>query len=170
MSSLIKEEMQRLLFRPKGQHLKELIEIVESAERRHFLCVSVAKRDTVRITVIKCVRSGTEEKYERLEEWFLKDLVLLDGKDSETDEPRFLMHFEAVRSFTAVSCASKYTLARALVSLSSKHHKRSLQLANFDRTYVQPTSMYSNRGDCMVLMQICVYAFNLLCLSLCPVP
>lgn len=49
-----------------------------------MLLISVAKRDAVRITVIKCIRSGTEEKYERLDEWFLKDLVLLDGKDSET--------------------------------------------------------------------------------------
>lgn len=40
MSSLLKEEMQRVLFTPEGQQLKEFIEISETAPGRHFLCVS----------------------------------------------------------------------------------------------------------------------------------
>ncbi|KPP60232.1 hypothetical protein Z043_121782 [Scleropages formosus] len=129
MSSLLKEEMQKCVFRPKGQRLEEFIEI-ESAQKRHFLCLS--------------------------------------GKLK--DDPRFVMHFGTVHPMTAVNCAAKYSLARALVALSNSHGQRGLQVVNFDRTYIQPTSVYSNRGDCMVLMQICFYAFNLLCLTLCPAP
>lgn len=40
MSSLLKEEMQRVLFRPKKQKLLEFIEIEEKRSGRHFLCVS----------------------------------------------------------------------------------------------------------------------------------
>lgn len=40
MSSLLREEMQRVLFRPGKQRLVEFIEIKEPAQGRHFLCVS----------------------------------------------------------------------------------------------------------------------------------
>ncbi|KAL4604996.1 exocyst complex component 1-like [Arapaima gigas] len=170
MSSLLKEEMQKRVFRPKGQRLEEFIEITESAQKRHFLCLSVATNKDVRISVVKYTRSSAEDQYETMQEWFLKDLVLLDGKNSDTDDPRFVMHFGTVHPMTAVSCAAKYSLARALVALSDSHGQKGLQVVNFDKTYIQPTSVYSNRGDCMVLMQICFYAFNLVCLSLCPAP
>ncbi|KAG7454121.1 hypothetical protein MATL_G00263700 [Megalops atlanticus] len=170
MSSLLKEEMQRSLFRPEGQHLEEFIEIIEPAEGRHFLCVSVTKLKAVQISVVRNLRLDLIGAYERTEEWSLKDLVLLDGRDSDSDEPRFVMHFDTVRSMTATSCAAKYSLARVLVSLSATHCQTDLMLANFDRTYIQPTSLYASRGDCMVLLQICFYAANLVCLSLCPIP
>lgn len=80
------------------------------------------------------------------------------------------MHFDTVRSVKAVNCAAKYCLARSLVALSDSHQHTQLHLRNFDWKYIKPTSIYSNRGDCMVLMRICCYAFNLVCLSLCPVP
>lgn len=86
------------------------------------------------------------------------------------DDPCFLLHFDKVRTVHAVSCSAKYAFVRALVALSEQHCQRSLNLDNFDWAYIKPTSFYSNRGDCVVLSQICFYAFNLVCLSMCPVP
>lgn len=86
------------------------------------------------------------------------------------DDPCFLLHFDKVRTVTAVSCSAKYTIVRALVAVSDQYCQRSLNLRNFDWSYIKPTSFYSNRGDCVVLTQICFYAFNLVCLSMCPVP
>lgn len=86
------------------------------------------------------------------------------------DDPCFLLHFDKVRTVTAISCSAKYTFVRALVALSDRHCQRSLNLRNFDWSYIKPTSFYSNRGDCLVLSQICFYALNLVCLSMCPVP
>lgn len=40
MSSLLREEMQRVLFRPGKQRLVEFIEIEEPTHGRHFLCAS----------------------------------------------------------------------------------------------------------------------------------
>lgn len=86
------------------------------------------------------------------------------------DDPCFHLHFDKVRTVTAISCSAKYAIVRALVALSDKYFQRSLNLQNFDWAYIKPTSFYSNRGDCVVLTQICFYAFNLVCLSMCPVP
>ncbi|KAI4883402.1 hypothetical protein NFI96_032453 [Prochilodus magdalenae] len=180
MSSLLKEEMQRVLFRPEKRRLVEFIEIEEAKRGRHFLCVSVSKSKEVQIAVVRCQKArhadfksqriGLEDSYVKTEVWALQELRILDGRDPDIDDPCFLMHFETVRPVRAVSCAAKYSLARCLVSLSDIHQHTELHLRNFDWTYVQPTSIYSNRGDCMVLMRICFYAFNLVCLSLCPVP
>uniref|UniRef100_A0A673I0C6 Exocyst complex component 1-like n=1 Tax=Sinocyclocheilus rhinocerous TaxID=307959 RepID=A0A673I0C6_9TELE len=167
MSSLLREEMDRVLFRPEEQKLEEFIEIEEQQQGRHFLCVSSKKN---RLLSILCMFIGGDDSYEKTEIWALEDLLILDGRDPDTDDPCFLMHFDTVRSVRAVSCAAKYTLARCLLSLSRKYHHTALKLKNFDWPYIQPTAVYSDRGDCVVLAQICFYAFNLVCLSLCPVP
>ncbi|XP_060772550.1 exocyst complex component 1-like [Neoarius graeffei] len=181
MSSLLKEEMQRVLFRPEKQELVDFIEIEEEKSGRHFLCVSVSKSKQVQISVVQCEKAryaktkksqriGFEDQYVRTEIWALEELRILDGRDPDTDDPCFLMHFDTVRSVKAVNCAAKYCLARSLVALSDSHQHTQLHVRNFDWKYIKPTSIYSNRGDCMVLMRICCYAFNLVCLSLCPVP
>ncbi|MBN3277862.1 EXOC1 protein, partial [Polyodon spathula] len=169
MSSLLKEEMQKKIFRPDGHHLDEFIEIVYSAQGRYFLCVSVTKGQEVQISLLKHTRSNLDDKYEKTETWLLKDLLLLDGRDSDTDNPHFDMHYEKMYTLEALSCAAKYAFARCLVQLSRRYYKKELKIVNFDTAYTEPTSLSSNRGDCMVLMQICFYAFNLVCLSLCPV-
>ncbi|XP_062865110.1 exocyst complex component 1-like [Trichomycterus rosablanca] len=181
MSSLLKEEMQRVLFRPDKHRLLEFIEIEEEKRGRHFLCVSVSRSKEVQISVVRCQKTcqtkckksrrvGLEDRYVKTEVWALQDLKVLDGRDPDVDDPCFLMHFDTVRPVKAVNCAAKYCLARCLVSLSEAHQHPELRLQNYDWTYIQPTSIYSSRGDCMVLMRICFYAFNLVCLSLCPVP
>ncbi|CAL9700311.1 unnamed protein product [Knipowitschia caucasica] len=177
--------MQRVLFRPAKQRLIEFIEIEESSPGRHFLCVSVAKRQ-VQLSIVRCQesqttlksgskksqtqRSSIQDSYKRTEIWFLEDLSLVDGRDPDVDDPCFLLHFGKVRSVTAVSCSAKYSIVRALVVLSDQYCQRPLNLRNFDCAYIKPTAFYSNRGDCVVLSQICFYAFNLVCLSMCPVP
>ncbi|KAM7008890.1 exocyst complex component 1-like [Tautogolabrus adspersus] len=186
MSSLLKEEMQRVLFRPSKQRLVEFIEIEEPSHGRHFLCVSVSKGKVVQLSIVRCQisqtplksgskksstkRSSIQECYRRTEVWSLQDLTLVDGRDADVDDPCFLLHFDKVRTVTAISCSAKYAFVRALVALSDQHCQRSLNLRNFDWAYIKPTSFYSNRGDCVVLSQICFYAFNLVCLSMCPVP
>uniref|UniRef100_A0A8B9JRA1 Si:dkey-245p14.4 n=1 Tax=Astyanax mexicanus TaxID=7994 RepID=A0A8B9JRA1_ASTMX len=148
------------------------------------LCVcvcTVSKGKEVQITVVRCRKSqksgykkaqriGLEDSYVKTEVWALQELRVLDGRDPDIDDPCFLMHFDTVRPVKAVNCAAKYSLARCLLALSETHQHSELRIHNFDWTYVQPTSIYSSRGDCMVLMRICFYAFNLVCLTLCPVP
>ncbi|XP_040001716.1 exocyst complex component 1-like [Xiphias gladius] len=186
MSSLLREEMQRVLFRPAKQKLVEFIEIEEPSLGRHFLCVSVAENKVVQLCIVQCQvsepslksgskkshtkRSSIQDCYRRMEIWSLQDLTLVDGRDPDVDDPCFLLHFDQVRAVTAVSCSAKYAIVRTLVALSDQHCQRSLDLRNFDWAYIKPCSFYSNRGDCVVLTQICFYAFNLVCLSMCPVP
>ncbi|XP_056137087.1 exocyst complex component 1-like [Lampris incognitus] len=186
MSSLLKEEMQRVIFRPEKQRLVEFIEIFEPSRGRHFLCVSVMKSEVVQLCIVRCQKSqksfksaskrsythrtGFQDSYKKTEIWSLQDLTLIDGRDPDKDDPCFLMHFDKVRTVTAISCSAKYSLVRTLVTLSDQHCQQPLNLKNFELAYIKPTSFYSSRGDCVVLTQICFYAFNLVCLSMCPVP
>uniref|UniRef100_A0A3Q2NVJ4 Exocyst complex component 1 like n=1 Tax=Fundulus heteroclitus TaxID=8078 RepID=A0A3Q2NVJ4_FUNHE len=166
MSSLLREEMQRVLFRPAKHRLVEFIEIEEPSPGRHFLCTtqkSGSKKSQTK-------RSSIQECYKRIEIWSLHDLTLVDGRDPDVDDPCFLLHFDEVRTVTAITCSAKYTMVRALVALCERHCQRPLNLQNFDFPYIKPTTYYSNRGDCVVLSQICFYACNLVCLSMCPVP
>ncbi|XP_053182573.1 exocyst complex component 1-like [Scomber japonicus] len=184
MSSLLREEMQRVLFRPAKQRLVEFIEIEEPLQGRHFLCVSVAKNQVVQLSIVQCQVSQTksvskkshtkrcsiQDSYMRTEIWSLYDLTLIDGRDPDVDDPCFLLHFDKVRTVTAVSCSAKYSFVRALVAVCDTHCQMSLNLLNFDWAYIKPTDLYFNKGDCQVLSQICFYALNLVCLSMCPVP
>ncbi|XP_014899308.1 exocyst complex component 1-like [Poecilia latipinna] len=186
MSSLLREEMQRVLFRPAKHRLVEFIEIEEPTPGRHFLCVSVGRKKVVQLSIVHCQsskstqksgskklqtkRSSIQESYKRTEIWSLHDLTLVDGRDPDVDDPCFLLHFDKVRTVMAVTCSAKYTMVRALVALCDRYCQSPLNLQNFDFPYIKPTTYYSNRGDCVVLSQICFYACNLVCLSMCPVP
>uniref|UniRef100_A0A8C9FDS9 Exocyst complex component 1 like n=2 Tax=Phasianidae TaxID=9005 RepID=A0A8C9FDS9_PAVCR len=128
----------------------------------------LTKSEEVEICMVKHFRDR-EEKYEVVEKWFLKDLEMIDGKEADTDNPYFDMHFHKVYSMEAYSCASKYTFARTLSNLNEMYLKKDLKIVNFDSTYLNDDSIWSsNNRDCLVLMRICFYASNLLCLSLCP--
>ncbi|KAM7394171.1 hypothetical protein PAMP_020988 [Pampus punctatissimus] len=169
--------MQRVLFRPAKQRLVEFIEIEEPPQGRHFLCVSVAKNQVAQLSIVQCqisntpmksgskrshtIRSSLQDCYRRTEIWSLQDLTLVDGRDPDVDDPYFLLHFDKVRTVRAVSCSAKYSFVRALVAVCDKNCQMSMKLLNFDWSYIKPTSFYSNRGDCVVLTQICFYAFNL---------
>ncbi|XP_067106024.1 exocyst complex component 1-like [Osmerus mordax] len=191
MSSLLRDEMQKMVFQCEGQKLVEFIEIEEQDPGRHFLCVSVDKSKQVHICVVtskkpkRSHKSGSKKKkkllpletqrlglidsYKITEVWLLQDLVLLDGRNADVDDPSFLLHFDKVRQVTAINSGAKYAMARALLGLSDKYCQSQLTLQNFDLAYIHPTCVYTDRGDCVVLLQICFYAVNLVCLSLCPV-
>ncbi|XP_031435114.1 exocyst complex component 1-like isoform X2 [Clupea harengus] len=181
MSSLLKEEMQKRLFWPEGQTLKDFIEIEEPVQCRHFLCVTVLKNKEVQLSVVQCRKRQSSRKkktkqtflldsYQKIEVWHLQDLALLDGRNPDIDDPCFLMHFTTVRFVRAVSCAAKYSLARSLVALSSSHCQSPLTLKNFDQNYIQSADNFFDHGDCIVLTRVCFYALNLVWLSMCPAP
>ncbi|XP_021252565.1 uncharacterized protein LOC110398883 isoform X3 [Numida meleagris] len=99
----------------------------------------------------------------------LLSTLKLGTEDTVEDNPYFDMHFHKVYSMEAYSCASKYTFARTLNNLNETYLKKDLKIVNFDSTYLNDDSIWSsNNRDCLVLMRICFYASNLLCLSLCP--
>ncbi|XP_069487727.1 exocyst complex component 1-like [Ambystoma mexicanum] len=171
MSSLLKEDMEKKLFNPQGHALYEFIEIICKAKKRFYLCVSVTKEEVVQISLVKHYRTGLDDKYEINRTWLLKDLELIDGKEADTDNAHFEMHFEKIFKWEAYSCASKYSFTRSLIKLNNMYIKREIQVVNFDLSYINSDAIWSsNNGDCLVLMRICFYASNLLCLSLCPMP
>nr|XP_016849678.1 PREDICTED: exocyst complex component 1-like [Anolis carolinensis] len=233
MSSLVKEDLNKKLFKSLGQSLHEFIEVECSGQDRFYLCASgkhdrdyiqplgfnsgvlkclrarnscnpfclaVTKGEEVQISMVKHFRIGLDEKYEISEKWFLDDLEMIDGKEADTvspafhykacffcnlcyyklddvdkilgkDNPWFDMHFKKVYSWEAYSCASKYAFARTLNKLNEMYLHKDLKIVNFDFTYINEEALWSSsNGDCVVLMRICFYASNLLCLSLCPLP
>ncbi|XP_026555712.1 exocyst complex component 1-like [Pseudonaja textilis] len=171
MSSLLKEDLNKKLFRTLGQNLYGFIEIECSGQDRFYLCASVSKGEEVQISVVKHYRTGLDENYEISEKWLLNDLEMIDGKEADSDNPWFDMHFKQVYTWEAYSCASKYAFARILNQLNEMYLQKDLKIVNFDFTYINDAALWSsNNGDCLVLMRICFYAFNLVCLSLCPLP
>lgn len=78
------------------------------------------------------------------------------------------MHFHKVYNMEACSCASKYTFTRTLNKLNAMYLKKDLKIVNFDDTYLNDDAIWSSSSrDFVVVMKVCFYASNLLCLSLC---
>ncbi|KAJ7410492.1 Exocyst complex component 1 [Willisornis vidua] len=128
----------------------------------HYEEAQVTKSEEVEICMVKHWRVNREEKYEIVEKWFLKDLEMIDGKEADTDNPYFDMHFHKVYNLEAYSCASKYTFARTISKLNAMYLKKDLKIVNFDETYLNDDSIWSSSNrDCLVLMRICFYASNL---------
>ncbi|EDL89901.1 rCG57019, partial [Rattus norvegicus] len=142
MSSLVKEDLEKRLFKPLAQNLCEFIEIEVSVQDRYYLCVSVTKTDEVKISMVKHYRVGLDEKYEVTKRWSLNDLRMIDGKEADTDNPFFDLHFKKVYSLEAYSCASKYSFARTVSRLNHVYLKKDLHIVNFDSTYINDDSIW----------------------------
>ncbi|ELR54044.1 Exocyst complex component 1 [Bos mutus] len=155
-------------YRSEGSDRAECSQEPGSGQERE---VEMTKNEEVKIIMVKHYRIGLDEKYEVTKKWSLNDLQMIDGKEADTDNPFFDLHFKKVYSLEAYSCASKYAFARTVNKLNHAYLKKDLQIVNFDSTYINDDSIWSsNNKDCLVLMRICFYAFNLVCLSLCPLP
>uniref|UniRef100_A0A8C5S263 Exocyst complex component 1 like n=1 Tax=Laticauda laticaudata TaxID=8630 RepID=A0A8C5S263_LATLA len=89
MSSLLKEDLNKKLFKSQGQNLYGFIEIECSGQDRFYLCASVSKGEEVQISVVKHNRSGLDENYEISEKWLLNDLEMIDGKEADSVSAAF---------------------------------------------------------------------------------
>eukprot|EP00062_Callorhinchus_milii_P008300 gi/632950991/ref/XP_007891040.1/ PREDICTED: uncharacterized protein LOC103178224 [Callorhinchus milii] len=121
----------------------------------------------VQITFVKIMTSNQNEQYEKVNTWHLKDLKLLDGKEADEDNPHFEMHFDKIYNWEASSTASKYAFLRCLLELNNIYLGEEIVFVNFDTNYLYENSATINKGDCLLVMNLCVLYFcNCVCLSL----
>ncbi|NXD25780.1 EXC1L protein, partial [Spelaeornis formosus] len=160
MSSLVKEDLAKRLFGPRRRRLHEFIEVEGAGTQRYYLCAAGTGQPPRGAGLRRlCWGAAATER----------------GPGSAParsgDNPYFDMHFHKVYNMEAYSCASKYTFARTLNELNAMYLKKDFKIVNFDDTYLKDDSVcLSSNRDFLVIMKICLYASNILCLSLCRFP
>uniref|UniRef100_A0A4W3IJV6 Exocyst complex component Sec3 PIP2-binding N-terminal domain-containing protein n=1 Tax=Callorhinchus milii TaxID=7868 RepID=A0A4W3IJV6_CALMI len=125
----------------------------------HYFLITVTNCQDVQITFVKIMTSNQNEQYEKVNTWHLKDLKLLDGKEADEDNPHFEMHFDKIYNWEASSTASKYAFLRCLLELNNIYLGEEIVFVNFDTNYLYENSATINKGDCLLVMNLCVLYF-----------
>ncbi|XP_007900167.1 exocyst complex component 1-like [Callorhinchus milii] len=165
MASVRKAMLQEKVFAPKGEKLVHVMQVRTSEENEeHCLCIAVTRDEEVMIVYLKVPANGLREKCRRQEVWYLEDLVLVDGRDATKDNPHLDMHFQTLCTWEASSTAAKYTFVRSLKKTNKLYLQKDIQFVNFDSAYIQETGFFGVPEDTILVIQLCLQAFNCICL------
>ncbi|XP_059845928.1 exocyst complex component 1-like [Hypanus sabinus] len=165
MTSVRKATLQENVFGPKGERLIHILPIQVSEENEDYvLCITVTRDKEVHITFLKVLNHGLKETFVTQEVWHLDDLTLVDGKDATSDNPHLDLHFQAVYSWEASSTAAKYAFVRSLRKVNNVYLQKDIQFLNFDDDYIKEMSFFGVPEDTMLVIQLCLQAFNCICL------
>ncbi|XP_067852707.1 exocyst complex component 1-like [Heptranchias perlo] len=165
MATARKAMLQENVFTPKGERLMHVLQIQVSEENEDYrLCITVTRDEEVQITFLKILPNGLKENYKIQEVWFLEDLTLVDGRDATKDNPHFDLHFQTVCSWEASSTAAKYAFVRSLRKTNKIYLQKDIQFVNFDTAYIQEMSFFGVPEDTLLVIQLCLQAFNCICL------
>ncbi|XP_038649411.1 exocyst complex component 1-like [Scyliorhinus canicula] len=165
MANVRKAMLQENIFTPKGEKLMHVLQIQVSEENEDYcLCLTVTRNEEVQITFLKILPNGHKEKYMIQEVWFLEDLTLVDGRDATTDNPFLDLHFQTVCSWEACSTGAKYAFIRSLRKMNKIYLQKDIQFLNFDSDFIQDMSFFGVPEDTMMVIQLCLQAFNCFCL------
>ncbi|XP_078267316.1 exocyst complex component 1-like [Rhinoraja longicauda] len=160
-----KAMLQENFFGPKGERLVHVLPIQVSEENEDYcLCITVTRDEEVYITFMKITNKGLKEMYMIQEVWYLEDLTLVDGKDANSDNPHLDLHFETICSWEASSTAAKYAFVRSLRKVNKVYLQKDIQFLNFDSDFIQDMNFFGVPEDTMLVVQLCLQAFNCICL------
>ncbi|XP_056621061.1 exocyst complex component 1 isoform X1 [Triplophysa dalaica] len=128
----IKHALQRDIFTPNDERLLSIVNVCKAGKKKKncFLCATVTTERPVQVKVVKVKKSDKGDFYKRQMAWELRDLMEVDAKDANKDNPEFDLHFEKVYRWVASSTAEKNSFISCIWKLNQRYLRKKLEFAN----------------------------------------
>ncbi|TRY57092.1 hypothetical protein DNTS_023974 [Danionella cerebrum] len=113
----IKHALQRDIFTPNDERLLSIVNVL-TTER------------PVQVKVVKVKKSDKGDFYKRQMAWELRDLMEVDAKDANKENPEFDLHFEKVYRWVASSTAEKNSFISCIWKLNQRYLRKKVEFVN----------------------------------------
>nr|XP_039251957.1 exocyst complex component 1-like isoform X3 [Styela clava] len=122
----IKHALQRDLFTPNDERLLGVVHVAKTGKKKKssFLCASVTTEHPVEVYITKIKKQDKGDLYKRQKKWHLRELKMVDGKDSKKDSTDFDLLFDKNFKWFASSVSEKHTFLSCLWKLCRRYLPR----------------------------------------------
>ncbi|XP_051928733.1 exocyst complex component 1 isoform X1 [Hippocampus zosterae] len=128
----IKHALQRDIFTPNDERLLGIVNVCKAGKKKKncFLCATVTTERPVQVKVVKVKKSDKGDFYKRQLTWELRDLIEVDAKDANKENPEFDLHFEKVYRWVASSTAEKNSFISCIWKLNQRYLRKKVEFVN----------------------------------------
>ncbi|TRY57088.1 hypothetical protein DNTS_023974 [Danionella cerebrum] len=128
----IKHALQRDIFTPNDERLLSIVNVCKAGKKKKncFLCATVTTERPVQVKVVKVKKSDKGDFYKRQMAWELRDLMEVDAKDANKENPEFDLHFEKVYRWVASSTAEKNSFISCIWKLNQRYLRKKVEFVN----------------------------------------
>nr|CAB3243966.1 exocyst complex component 1-like [Phallusia mammillata] len=123
----IKHALQRDVFTPNQERLLGVVHVGKTGGKKKkssFLCASVTTERPVEVYISRIKRQEKGETYKKQKTWQLKELKIVNGKESDKQTTDFDLQFDKNFKWSASSVAEKHTFLACLWKLCHRYLPR----------------------------------------------
>ncbi|XP_043913553.1 exocyst complex component 1-like [Protopterus annectens] len=124
--------LQRELFTPHEERLLTAAHVRKPGKRRKgsILCAVVSAERPVQVSLVKVKKSDRGDQYKQASKWSLKELKVVDGKDTAEEIPSFDLHLDKIYKWIASSACEKNAFITCLWKLNQRYLHHSARFIN----------------------------------------
>ncbi|XP_062917457.1 exocyst complex component 1-like [Mobula hypostoma] len=122
----IRNQLQKDFFTPQEERLLGLVYAWKAGKKRKncILCVAVSTDRPYQASLVKFKKADKGDAYKQVAWWSFEDLLEVDGKDADKDNPEFNLHFDKVYKWIASNSGEKNNFMSCLFKLN-RHYMHS---------------------------------------------
>ncbi|GCB69749.1 hypothetical protein scyTo_0005534 [Scyliorhinus torazame] len=128
----IRNQLQKDVFTPQEERLLGLVFVWKAGKKRKnsILCAAVSTDRPYQTSLVKFKKADKGEVYKQVAWWSFEDLLVVDGKDADKDNPEFDLQFDKVYKWIASNSGEKNNFMSCLFKLNRRYLHNRIKFLN----------------------------------------
>uniref|UniRef100_UPI00398F3899 exocyst complex component 1-like isoform X1 n=1 Tax=Pristiophorus japonicus TaxID=55135 RepID=UPI00398F3899 len=128
----IRNHLQKDVFTPLEERLLGLVIVWKAGKKRKncILCAAVSTDRPYQASLVKFKKADKGDVYKQVAWWSFEDLLVVDGKNAEKDNPEFDLQFDKVYKWIASNSGEKNNFMSCLFKLNRRYLHNRIKFVN----------------------------------------
>ncbi|XP_078067672.1 exocyst complex component 1-like [Mustelus asterias] len=128
----IRNQLQKDVFTPQEERLLGLVFVWKAGKKRKncILCAAVSTDRPYQATLVKFKKADKGDAYKQVAWWSFEDLLVVDGKNADKDNPEFDLQFDKVYKWIASNSVEKNNFMSCLFKLNRRYLQNRIKFMN----------------------------------------
>ncbi|XP_051878304.1 exocyst complex component 1-like isoform X1 [Pristis pectinata] len=128
----IRNQLQKDFFTPQEERLLGLLYAWKAGKKRKncILCAAVSTDRPYQASLVKFKKADKGDAYKQVAWWSFEDLLVVDGKDADKDNPEFDLQFDKVYKWIASNSGEKNNFMSCLYKLNRRYMHSRIKFIN----------------------------------------
>ncbi|XP_067903683.1 exocyst complex component 1-like isoform X2 [Heterodontus francisci] len=128
----IRNQLQKDVFTPQEERLLGLVFVWKAGKKRKncILCAAVSTDRPYQASLVKFKKADKGDVYKQVAWWSFEDLLVVDGKDADKDNPEFDLQFDKVYKWIASNSGEKNNFMSCIFKLNRRYLYNRIKFVN----------------------------------------